>query len=69
MVVNTSNWESTSFSLPQYATATTVQPALAQVGSPDVEPRLTQPCNPEVPIFFTTPDAKQFKEPSDEDNF
>jgi len=62
MVVNTSNWESrVSFSLPQYPTASTVQSVPGPSWLPDVEPRSTQPCNPQVPIFFTSPDTKPLK--------
>jgi len=57
MIVNTSNWESrVSFSLPQCPTASTVQSVPGRSWLLDVEPRLTQPCNPQVPIFFTSLD-------------
>jgi len=59
MVVNTSNWESrVSFSLPQYPTASTVKSVPVPSWLPDAEPRSTQPCYPQVPIFFTSTDTK-----------
>ena len=62
MVVNTSNWESrVSFPLPQYPTASTIQAVPGPSWQSDVEPRLTQPCTPQVPIVFTTPNTRPLK--------
>ena len=60
MVVNTSK-SRVSFSLPQYPTASTVQSVPGPSWLPDVEPRSTQPCAPQVPIVFTSPDTKPLK--------
>jgi len=62
MVVNTSNWESrVSFPLPQYPTASTIQAVPGPSWQSDVEPRLTQPCTPQVPIVFTTSNTRPLK--------
>ena len=69
MVVNTSNWENrVSFSLPQYPTASTIQAVPGPSWQSDVEPRLTQPCTPQVPIVFYDPQYKTFKESTTNDS-